>query len=241
MQLIIEQWLVEADLPQEATIAFNEAVRCYKAGAYRAALLFSYLGWGLSLRIRILTAHSPAGITPNLWAGIGARLRNEDKWDDEVFECTQRSTPAPIFEVSDDLRRQVRFWRDRRNDCAHFKVNEIGGSYVEAFWQFFRSNFPKFVPRGSQAALIEKILRFFDPNQTPPGSDINSIVALIASSIEASNLVIFFEEVVGGLTITVGAASLRRARDLSIFFEGILRLNNPQTDHSSCWLLGTGI
>lgn len=228
MQLIVEQWLIETNLPQEAIIAFNEAVRCYKAGAYRAALLFSYLGWGLSLRIRILTAQCPAGISSSLWAGISVRLRNEDKWDNEVFECTQKLNPAPIFEVSDDLRRQVRYWRDRRNDCAHFKVNEIGSPYVETFWQFLRSNLPKFVPRGSQAALIEEILRFFDPNQTPPGSDIGPIVTLIASSIETPDLVGFFEEVVDRLTITVGAARLRRVSELTAFFEGILRLSNQQ-------------
>jgi hypothetical protein len=228
MQLPIEQWLSEANLPQEATVAFSEAVRCFKAGAYRAALLFSYLGWGLSLRIRILTAQCPSGIAASLWAGIGQRLRNEDRWDDEVFECTQRMNPAPIFEVSEDLRRQVRFWRDRRNDCAHFKVNEIGSPYVESFWQFVRSNLPKFVPRGSQAALIEEILRFFDPNQTPPGSDIGPIVALIAPSIETSSLADFFREVVDNMTVTVGAMKLRRAVDLSKFFEGVLRLSNQQ-------------
>jgi hypothetical protein len=50
MRLPIESWLPETQPLREVEVALREAITSYKAGAYRAALLFSYLGWGLALR-----------------------------------------------------------------------------------------------------------------------------------------------------------------------------------------------
>ena len=61
-------------------------------------------------------------------------------WDSSAFDATQQQKPAPIFVVPDDLRRQVEFWKDRRNDCAHSKDNKITPAYVEALHAFIESN-----------------------------------------------------------------------------------------------------
>lgn len=225
MILPLERWLSDADLPEEANVAFSEAVRCYKAGASRAALLFSYLGWGLALRRRILLAQCPPGIKPKQWTDIGEKLRKEDRWESQVFDCSQMTQPATIFDVSEDLRFQVRFWRDRRNDCAHFKANDIGESHVEAFWQFVRSNLAKFVPRGTRAALIEEIKKFFDANRTPPGSNIRPLVDLIPVSIEPGQATSFFQTIVDEFSFS---PELRSAREPVLLFEGILAANSAR-------------
>ena len=46
MTLPFETWIREHSPTPEASVAFNEAVSTYKTGAYRAALVFSYVGMG---------------------------------------------------------------------------------------------------------------------------------------------------------------------------------------------------
>ncbi len=221
MRLPLEEWIAGTNLPDETQVAFAEAFRCFKAGAFRAALLFSYLGWGLALRNRILRAQCPAGFPESRWATIGEKLRNDDQWESQIFDCTQLTQPYPIFEVSESLRLQVRYWRDRRNDCAHSKANEIGSAYVESFWQFFRSNLPKFVPRGTMAAALEAVKNFFDPNRTPPGADIGPLVDLITESIEPAQAASFFQSVASEFQ----GAVLRRVDEPVTLFEGVLGSN----------------
>ena len=131
MKLPIEKWAEEHELPKEATEALQEACRSFKAGEYSADLLFSYLAWNLVLRRRIMAARCPPGFPQGRWDALQADMTNEDKWDGEVFGSTQTKGPVPIFDVSDDLRTQVRFWKDRRNDCAHLKDNRIDDPHVE--------------------------------------------------------------------------------------------------------------
>lgn len=56
MILPIEKWMVEQDFPIEATNLLDEGCTCYKAGAYRAGLLFSYLGFEKIIKNRLLDA-----------------------------------------------------------------------------------------------------------------------------------------------------------------------------------------
>ncbi|MFC7358629.1 hypothetical protein ACFQO1_13110, partial [Jejudonia soesokkakensis] len=57
MKLPMEKWLDEQDVSEQAKSTFQEAMICYKAGAYRAAYLFSYLFFMLVVRDRILQAN----------------------------------------------------------------------------------------------------------------------------------------------------------------------------------------
>jgi hypothetical protein len=222
MRLPLEHWLAEASLPEEANVAFLEAARCYKSAAYRAALLFSYLGWGLTIRHRVLLARCPAGINATQWLGFGEKLRSDDRWEPQVFDCIQMTQPASIFDVSEDLRQQVKYWRDRRNDCAHFKPNEIAAPHVEAFWLFVRSNMTKFVPRGTRAALIEEIRTFFDANRTPPDSDVRPLAKQITQGIEAGHATSFFRDVVEEFHI----GQLGSLSEPAKLFEGIFAVNS---------------
>lgn len=217
MRLPIETWLTDAGLPEESLVAFNESVLAFKAGANRAALLFSYVGWGLALRDRLLRAPGPpTGIQPGQWEAKMRDLRNDDKWDTEVFDCTQMKTPAPIFLVSEDVRAQVRYWKDRRNDCAHFKLNEIAAAHVDSFWAFVRSNLGRFVPLGSEAASIAAILRHFDTNLTPPGADLTPLVRKIPEAITLDRLKPFLMDVRSALTTSVGTLKVPRSEEFNV-------------------------
>jgi len=62
MKLQLEQWLDDQTLSSESQSCFEESFICYKVAAYKAALLFGYLGFLTTIRDRILQSRSPEGI-----------------------------------------------------------------------------------------------------------------------------------------------------------------------------------
>lgn len=185
VKLPIQEWLEGKNLGTDADALFEESVQCFKAGAYRAALLMSYLGFQSILRDRILSAGAPAGVPPGMWSSIQSKLRSDDEWDPSVFDATQQKAPAPVFPVSEDLRQQVTYWKNRRNDCAHSKPGPITASHVEAFWVFVRAHSSKFAVNGSIEALLEKLKRHFDASITPPGTDATPLADEFTSIVDA--------------------------------------------------------
>jgi hypothetical protein len=167
---------------------------------------------------------------PPLWTTIQQNLRGAGTWDSVAFEATQRQPPAPVFVIPDDLRRQVLFWKDRRNDCAHSKDNKITASHVETLHAFIESNMNKFAVNGSRTEMARRIREHYDPSQTPPGTDITPLVADIAHAILQEEFPDFLAEL---------SASFDAARDpievlLSAvspqkldFLNGILQAGSP--------------
>lgn len=228
MQLPIERWLQEQQFPSEIMVAFEEAVTSYKAGANRAALLFSYIGWSLVLRQRILASPQPGNISEPHWTGIRKSLGNEEEWDKKIFDLTQNQSQSRIFDVPEDLRVQVRYWKDRRNDCAHYKFNEISSSHVESFWAFVRSNLPKFVPNGSLAHLLRRIEQHFDPNITPAGKSVDTIIDELPNAVLTEELPDFFAGVADLLVTRAGAQTVPRESEIVAVISSALRVGNPR-------------
>jgi len=195
MRLEFGDWILSQKISGPAKDLFQEAITCYKASTYRASLLLSYLGFQTIARDRVLAAKKPSGITEKFWNNIINDLRNEDKWDSMVFETIQRKNPASIFKLSEDLRNQVVYWKNRRNDCAHSKSNTIGFSHVESFWQFVESNLAKFVVNGSKEGLLNDISIHFNPSLTSPDEDSSFIIEQIPNAVDDSELADFFEGV----------------------------------------------
>ena len=54
MKLNIETWLETAKLPAESRHLFDDAIKCYKAEAFTAGMLMSYLGFLIILKNRIM-------------------------------------------------------------------------------------------------------------------------------------------------------------------------------------------
>ncbi|MCC7065892.1 MAG: hypothetical protein IT456_24005 [Planctomycetes bacterium] len=223
MNLPIEKWATETNLPHEALGALREASVCYRAGAYRAALLFSYVTWGLVLRSRILRAKCPPGYPDAKWTTLQDSMSNEDKWDVAVFDATQTQKPATIFSVSDDLRAQVRYWKDRRNDCAHSKNNSIAAPHVEALWEHLRSNLDKFQVGGSVEDLVERIRDHFDLNITPPGAPCDELARTITTAVPAKERLAFFDSVSAVFRSKIGTRDFWNAK-APPFFEAVIRV-----------------
>ncbi len=176
MKLHFETWLDTQKISTEAQASFDESFICFKVGAYRAALIFSYIGFMNVIADRILNAKRPSPF-PSDWGKLQDSVnatKSPDGWETETFKVViipkivnKKDNPERVFNLSDDLRKQVEYWRARRNDCAHSKPNLIPAAYVESFYAFLESNLGKFAVDGSKLQMQKKILECFDPDHTP--------------------------------------------------------------------------
>jgi hypothetical protein len=195
MRLEIELWYIEQGFSQDVNTLFDESVKCYKASAYKAALLFSFLGFQTIIRERILRSVKPDHLHPSNWERIHTNLRNDDKWDSEVIECIKKSDPGnKIFDISEDLRHQVIYWKNRRNDCAHSKNNLITDVHVESFWYFIKSNLTHFYLPGGLHSLLNKLRKHLDLTYTPADKPFDSLVIEAKQIINRSNSNNFVDE-----------------------------------------------
>ena len=126
----------------ECNYLFQESIKCYKIEAYRASLLFSYLGFLTYIKEVIISSRKPTDIDESRWNDLLRKINNDDYWEQRVFDELNNNSSC-IFKFNDSIRQQIRYWKDRRNDCAHFKDNEINQSHVEMFWVFIKSNLNK--------------------------------------------------------------------------------------------------
>lgn len=168
LKLRFETWLKKQDFSEEAYDVFEEAVKCYGATAYRSALLMSYVGFLTIIKDKIMeTKYIPTGYTENDWKNnILAPIHDPENWEKNTYETIKRAN-RPVFNISKDVKSQIEYWKDRRNDCAHNKRNMITYSHVESFWAFLISNIDKITILGTIPELVNDIETFFDISKTP--------------------------------------------------------------------------
>ncbi len=193
MILPIESWIAEKGYQKSVKKLFHESVVCYKNSAYRASLLFSYLGFLTIVKELIIKGKKPDSILEPRWEGILKSIENDDKWEKSIF-TELINNGAPIFNFTDDIRDQIKYWKDRRNDCAHFKSNEIESHHVESFWSFLRSNVSKITIEGGLATLIKKFALHFDETYTPPNKNFDHLINELDISLLPSEHEDFFKE-----------------------------------------------
>lgn len=204
MKLKIDDWIEQNKFSKAVNILLKDSSLCYKAGAYRASLLFSYLGFLTILKERIISANKPQNYIEGEWNSLISKIRNEDKWEEAIFDSTQQKVKIdqstkdiirdPIFSIKDDIREQIKYWKNRRNDCAHFKENNIDYYHIESFWAFLESNLSKITIEGGLNTLINKIKDHFNPILTPPNEDFTHLIKDIEHSVEPSKLSDFWDK-----------------------------------------------
>ena len=231
MKLSMESWVEQQKFNVEIRKVFEEAFKCYKASACRAALQFSYLGFALCLRERIFKSDKPEPCTDVEWDRNLNKLRDDETWDSHVFDLANMSheRPKKVFLLSDDLRRQLQYWKDRRNDCAHFKANEIGVEHVESFWSFLRSNLGHFVPINSEDGLLEKINNHYDINKTALGTSVDYLIDKIPQSVKRAKFEVFLSKVKDLFTTSSTSALVGDTVDiykLTDFIEACFKLDD---------------
>jgi hypothetical protein len=188
-------WLETQDVAEPALALFDEGMVCYAAGAYRAALVFSYLGLLRAVAHRLMLSQRPNAIPESLWDQIQRDVREDISWEATTFDNLMRVKPTSPFLIDDDMREQLRYWRSRRNDAAHARSNEIDAPHVESLWLFTRSNLAKLIVAGGRVGLYERFRRHFDPSYTPPGADFAPLVVEVPQAIRAQEYTDFLRDV----------------------------------------------
>ena len=188
------KWLNIYDEFREGTALrdiLNDAIRCYRHDIARPALMLSYIAFIQAVRSNLLNSDKLEGFNEKRWNATMAKLRNDNKWDEEVIECIKNRGNGvdnpPFFELSDTLRNDVCYWRSRRNDCAHYKDSEITLSHVSAFWVFMMDNYNKFTPIGSLQQSINEYNRHFDISLTPRGTSTERIFKRLCLAIKTQD------------------------------------------------------
>lgn len=181
------KWLNVYDEFSEGTFLrdiMNDAIRCYRHGIARPALMLSYIAFIQAVRANLLKSEMPKDFKEASWKACMEKLRQENTWDEQVITCIKYRGTPPYFELSDFLRDDVCYWRNRRNDCAHYKDSEITLSHVSAFWVFLMDNYNKFSPLGSIEQSINDYKRHFDISLTPAGISTDKIFKRLCLSIK---------------------------------------------------------
>ena len=192
MILDIENWVGEQRYPNKIKKLFTESVMCYRTGAHRASLLFSYIGFLTIIRENLIASAAPEGFTEEEWENLLSAIRTNDLWEGSVYDALMRSE-KPIFELSEDIKLQIKYWNDRKNDCTLYN-NGIEGHHTLSFWSFVKSHVSKMTVEGGQASLLKKFNAHFDPIQTRPNKDYGYLVSQISESVLPKKYHEFFEK-----------------------------------------------
>ncbi|MEA5099785.1 MAG: hypothetical protein VB011_04600 [Bacteroidales bacterium] len=236
MKLNIEKWIDNNNFSENVKVLFQDSITCYKASANRASLLFSYLAFMTILKERIIQGVKPKLFPQGEWNDIVSKLQKEDMWEACVFEATQqiekidqqkKRIKDPIFNLNDNLRMQIKYWKDRRNDCAHYKDNIIDYYHIESFWAFIESNLLKITIEGGMQSLINKIYKHFDPTITPPDKDISPLIREIEFSVERTKLNEFW-----GAILDIGDNNFELTRNIRELISISLDVNNDFVNES---------
>lgn len=197
MKLRFEDWIKANKFPASIEEILDDAVICYKNNVSRAALLLSYIAFMNILRNRILLSRRPNLFPDGEWRQLQKNVTKDDSWESAVFDATQQQekidnakkrTKDPVFSINESIRKQISYWKDRRNDCAHFKNNHIDTFHVDAFWAFLESNLSKITIEGGQQSLLDKFAIHFDVKFTPKGKDVTPLIKEIEYSVEDTEL-----------------------------------------------------
>lgn len=173
----------------------NDAIRCYRNGIARPALMLSYIAFIQAVRGNLLKSDMPKGFNEPRWKACMSKLRQENAWDEQVISCIKCRDNPPYFELTDSLRDDVCYWRNRRNDCAHYKDSEITLSHVAAFWVFIMDNYNKFTPIGSLMQSVNDYKRHYNVSITPKGTSTEVIFKRLCLAIKTEDdLLLFLKE-----------------------------------------------
>lgn len=198
---ILEKWLNKnRELLSEQVIGlFEDSIACYHANIVRPAYILSYQAMMVHLKNVIINSTTPPAFPPREWQAIINELNNDTKWEARVFTCTQQKNDAStgklsVLNIPNDIRPRFSFWRDVRNDCAHYKASNVIKAHVLALWSFIEQYLLTFTVEGGKSTLLGIFDDFFNTAKTAPNADIRPLVEKISTMVRQDELQSFFPE-----------------------------------------------
>ncbi len=178
---------------------FHDSVRCFHAGIFRPAYILAYQSMMIYFRRLIQDAKMPAGFDATKWKVMQLNLAKDKEWEEEVNNAIRkRSNPKAsppelaILCMADSLRNDFDFWRNRRNDCAHYKEYDINDSQVLALYSFLTQYLLKISVEGGVMTLLNEFKDACDPVKTSPKTSLQPLVDKILSMVAPEEMDYFF-------------------------------------------------
>jgi hypothetical protein len=171
-------WLVENNLDDNEL--FEQSIKCYQIEAYKAAYLYSYLGFvdfiknvivnypGIPKTVIDSNLEKQKPEIDKLWKKRLEKLDSEDNWEAGTIDFINQGTITNIFQLKDNIRNEFIVKKDLRNVCAHNKTRPITNTTVEDLWDFINYSKPYFVVNGSIELWkenFEQIIRFIEKDK----------------------------------------------------------------------------
>jgi hypothetical protein len=192
MSKILEQIITQVE-DDEILGLLKESGLCYRVEAYRASLLLAWLGLMKLVRYRILNSTKPSEVEQGEWENLQRKLYRDDQWEETAYKQISRQD-RKILKTSDALRKDIEYWRNRRNDVAHAKSSTITSSHIDTFYIFILDNLYKINTKESSEHLIDEIDTHYNPTYTRPGEDPTYLIQKIVVSIPETEIIDFLKK-----------------------------------------------
>lgn len=195
MKHFFEQWLDEQSdnsiNNEEVKDIFEESIKCYKIGAYRAAIVMAFNGFQIVIKNRIVNDKdkiiSELQNKGNTYKELENKLNkyslnDENKWEDELKEILSEDRFFKIFSIStkNTIYKELELWRSRRNTGAHGKSYKLISADVEAFYSWIQQSLNILYPFTHIDNILDRIDNFFDTMQTSINESVDKLVSYIS-------------------------------------------------------------
>lgn len=160
-----EKWISEQDFSEYAVKIFNEAIMCYKVGAYRSAFIDSYIGFYIVIKDRVMIRQNskPNYIEKNKWEKSVNGLKNEESWEKLLHNYIKDKSEESIFKLNDEIRTDLESLRIKRNKIVHGINEEISPIQVEYLWEeIIQKYLNRFYVGGGIEYIKELVCNSFD-------------------------------------------------------------------------------
>ena len=154
----------------------------------------------------IQTAKMPVGFDATKWKVMQLNLGKDKEWEEEVNNAIRKqpnpkaTPPEPaILCMADSLRKDFDFWRNRRNDCAHYKEYDVNDSQVLALYSFLTQYLLKISVEGGMMTLLNEFKDACDPVKTSPKTSLQPLVDKILTMVSPEEMDDFFGNLEGAM------------------------------------------
>ena len=185
---------------------FYDSVRCFHAGIFRPSYILAYQGMMIYFKRLIVNANMPIGYDATKWAKMQKGLKDDKEWEGEVNNAIRKqpdpkaTPPEPaILCMADSLRKDFDFWRNRRNDCAHYKEYFINDSHVLSFYSFLTQYLLKISVEGGMMTLLNEFKDACDPDKTSPKESLQPLIDKILTMVSPKEMDDFFASLDGAM------------------------------------------
>lgn len=191
MRHFFEEWLDNQDsrsINEEVIEIFEESIKCYKIGAYRAAIVMAFNGFQIVIKNRIIydkekmiteltkniteleeikTNKNKLDNYKNLKKQLEEnKLDDENKWEDELRKIIDGDRFNIAFNISNQntIYKEWEIWRSRRNTGAHGKSYKLISADVESFYSWIIQSLNILYPFTHINNILDEIDKYFSNN-----------------------------------------------------------------------------